>query len=178
LALDATGLDSRHTSRHYARRLGKRYRLRSYVLLAVACHTQSHLIAAAEVRRGPTNESPLFADLLDQAFGLAPWDRVLADKAYDAEHNHELARDQSFIRSTVIPLNRRGRGRKWPLTKYRRQMRRRFPKRKYGQRWQAESVFSRHKRLLDDALRSRSPEAQERECRLRVLTHNIMILAA
>jgi Transposase DDE domain len=178
LAIDATGLDSRHTSRHYARRRGKRYRMRSYVLLAVASHTQSHLIAAAEVRRGPTNESPLFADLIDQAFGLARWDRVLADKAYDAEHNHELARDQSFIRSTVIPLNRRGRGRKWPLTKYRRQMRRRFPRRKYGQRWQAESVFSRHKRLLDDALRSRSPDAQERECRLRVLTHNVMILAA
>jgi hypothetical protein len=133
LAIDATGLDSRHTSRHYARRRGKRYRVRHFVLLA--------------------------------------------DKAYDAEHNHELARDQSFIRSTVIPLNRRGRGRKWPATKYRRQMRRRFPRRKYGQRWQAESVSSRHKRL-DDALRSRSPEAQERECRLRVLTHNVMILAA
>jgi transposase len=178
LAIDATGLDSRHTSRHYARRRGKRYRLRRYVLLAVATHTQSHLIAAAEVRRGPTNESPLFTDLIDQAFGLAPWDRVLADKAYDAEHNHELARDQSGIRSTVIPINRRGHGRKWPPTKYRRHMRRRFPKRKYGQRWQVESVFSRHKRRLDDALRSRSPEAQERECRLRVLAHNVMILAA
>jgi hypothetical protein len=178
LAIDATGLESRHTSHHYARRRGKRYRMRGYVLLATASHTQSHLIAAAEVRRGPTNESPLFTDLIDQAFGLASWDRVLADKAYDAEHNHELARDQSFIRATVIPLNRRRRGRKWPGTKYRRQMRRRFPRRVYGQRWQAESVFSRHKRLLDDALRSRSPEAHERECRLRVLTHNVMILAA
>ena len=178
LAVDATGLDSRHTSRYFARRRGKRYRLRSYVLLAVAGHTRSHLIAAAEVRRGPTNESPLFTDLIDQAFGLAPWDRVLADKAYDAERNHELARDQSFIRSTVIPINRRGRGREWPLTKYRRQMRRRFPKVKYRQRWQVESVFSRHRRLLDDALRARAPGSQRRECRLRVLTHNLMILAA
>jgi transposase len=152
--------------------------MRRYVLLAVASHTQSHLIAAAEVRRGPTNESPLFADLVDQSVGLAPWDRVLADKAYDAEHNHEMARRQSGIRSTVIPINRRGHGRKWPATKYRRQMRRRFPKRKYGQRWQVESVFSRHKRRLDDALRSRSAAAWERECYLRVLTHNIMILAA
>ena len=177
MAIDATGLDSRHTSRHYARRRGKRYRLRSYVLLAVAAHTQSHLIAAAEVRVGPTNESPLFADLIDQAVGLAPWARVLADKAYDAEHNHALARDQSFIRSTVIPLNRRRICRRYLVAGHFRP-RRRFPKRKYGQRWQAESVFSRHKRLLDDALRSRSPGAQERECRLRVLTHNVMILAA
>jgi hypothetical protein len=178
LAIDATGLDSRHTSRYYARRRGQRYRLRSYVLLAVASHTQSHLIAAAEVRRGPTNESPLFADLLDQSYGLAPWDRVLADKAYDAEHNHAVGREQSGIRSTVIPLNRRRGGRRWPRTKYRRQMRRRFHRLKYRQRWQVESVFSRHKRRLDDALRSRSPAAWERECRLRVLTHNVMILAA
>jgi hypothetical protein len=178
LAVDATGLDSRHTSRHYARRRGQRYRLRSFVLLAVAGHTRSHLLAAAEVRRGPTNESPLFTDLIDQAVGLAPWDRVLADKAYDAEHNHELARRPSGIRSTVIPLNRRGRGRKWPRSKYRRQMRRRFPKVKYGQRWQAESAFSRHKRLLGPALRSRSDPAQEREGLLRVLAHNLMLLAA
>lgn len=178
LAVDATGLDRRHTSRHYDRRRPKRYRTKGFVLLAVASHTQSHLIAAAEVRRGPTNESPLFADLIDQAVGLARWVRVLADKGYDAEHNHELARRQSGIRSTAIPLNRRRAGRKWPRSKYRRLMRRRFPKRKYRQRVQAESVFSRHKRRLDDALRSRSPDAWERECRLRVLTHNVMILAA
>src|SRR5438128_782904 len=84
-------------------------------------------VAAAEVRRGPTNESPLFAGLIDQSAGPAPWDCVLADKAYDAERNHELARRQSFIRATAIPVNRRGHGRKWPRTKYRGQMRRRFP---------------------------------------------------
>jgi hypothetical protein len=56
-------------------------------------------------------------------------------------------------------------------------MRRRFHKRKYGQRWQVESAISRHKRLLGAALRSRSFPAQERECYLRVLTHNLMILA-
>jgi transposase len=176
-AIDGTGLDSRHASTHYARRKGKRYRMRRYVLLAVACHTKSHLITAAEVRLGPTNESPLLADLIDQAPEVR-WDRVLADAAYDAEHNHELCRDDHEIRSTVIPVNRRRSGRKWPRSKYRRQMRRRFHKRKYGQRWQVESTFSRHKRLLGAALRSRSDAARERECYLRVLTHNLMLLAA
>jgi hypothetical protein len=57
-------------------------------------------------------------------------------------------------------------------------MRRRFPKLKYRQRWQVESACSRHKRLLGAALRSRSDPAQEREGRLRVLTHNLMLLAA
>jgi transposase len=177
LAIDATGLDSRHVSRHYARRRGKRYRMRRYTLLAVACHTQSHLLAAAEVRVGPTNESPVFADLIDQAVAHARWDRVLADRAYDAEHNHQVCRDDYGIRSTVIPVNRRGR-RRWPLAKYRRQQRRRFHVLKYRQRWQAESAFSRHKRRLGPALRARSDPAREREARLRVLTHNLMLLAA
>ena len=114
---------------------------------------------------------------MDEAACHARWDRVLADAAYDAERNHATAREDWRIRSTVIRINRRGR-RKWPRTKYRRQMRRRFHKRKYGQRWQAESCFSRHKRLLGDALRSRSFPAWERECYLRVVTHNLMILAA
>jgi hypothetical protein len=59
-----------------------------------------------------------------------------------------------------------------------RQMKRRFHRRKYGQRWQAESAFSRHKRLLGPALRGRSESSRADECRLRVLTHNLMLLAA
>jgi hypothetical protein len=186
LALDATGLDSRHASRHYARRnKSKRLSLRRFTLLAVACHTKSHLIAAAEVAVGPTNESPFFADLVGEAGQHGPWDRLLADAAYDSEANHRTARFFG-IRSAVIPLNRRGAGRKWPRTKYRRQMVRRFRKRPkgsrrrrvYGQRWQAESVFSRNKRLLGAARRARSEGSRERECLLRVLTHNLMLLAA
>jgi transposase len=178
-AVDGTGLDSRHVSRHYARRRkSKRFRMRRYVLLTVACHTESHLLAAAEVRVGPTNESPLFPPLIEEATQHTRWDRVLADAAHDAEHHHRRCREDWHIRSTVIPINRRGNGRKWPKTKYRRQMKRRFPRRVYGQRWQVESAFSRHKRLLGSALRSRSDAARERECFLRVLTHNLMLLAA
>jgi hypothetical protein len=50
-------------------------------------------------------------------------------------------------------------------------------RRVYGQRWQAESASARHKRLLGAALRARSDAARERECFLRVLTHNFMLLA-
>jgi hypothetical protein len=187
LALDGTGLDSRHASRHYARRnKSKRFPMRRFTLLTVACHTQSHLIAACEVAVGPTNESPFFDDLVGEAGQHAVWDRLLADAAYDAEDHHAAARDGHGVRATVIPLNRRGHGRKWPRTKYRRQMVRRFRKkprgsrykRVYGQRWQAESVFSRNKRLLGVALRGRSDQSRERECLLRVLTHNLMLVAA
>ena len=92
-----------------------------------------------------------------QASLAVGYDRVLADAAFDSEASHRYCREELGVRSTVIPLNRRGQGRKWPRTRYRRQMVKRFRKRPrgsryrrvYGQRWQAESTFSRHKHCSD-----------------------------
>jgi transposase len=176
-AIDATGLESRYTSRYYFTRAGKRQSAHSWTKLTVVCDTASHFFTALTVSAGPSNDSPQFAPAMTQASLIVSWDRVLGDAAFDSEKNHRLCREELGVRSTVIPINRRRQGRKWPKTKYRRQMKRRFHRRKYGQRWQAESAISRHKRRLGPALHGRSDEARERECRLRVLTHNIMILA-
>jgi hypothetical protein len=177
-AIDATGLDSQYTSRYYFARAGKKQAARSWTKLTVVCHTRSHFLTAATVCSGPSNDSPQFAPALNQAGLVVRWDRLLGDAAFDSEENHRLCRQELGIRSTVIPLNRRRQGRRWPKTKYRRQMKRRFHRRKYGQRWQAESAFSRHKRLLGPALAGRSDSSRTRECYLRVLTHNLMLLAA
>jgi Transposase DDE domain len=184
-AVDATGLESRHMSRYFFKRAGRKHTARLWTKLTVTCHTASHFFAAATVTAGPSNDAPQFRPAMCQAALAVDWDRVLADAAFDSEANHALCRDDLAVRSTVIPINRRGGGRKWPKTRYRRQMVRRFRKkprgsryrRVYGQRWQAESAFSRHKRRLGSALGGRSDESRERECYLRVLTHNLMLLA-
>lgn len=176
-AIDATGLESRHTSRYFFKRAGRKLSAQSWVKLTVTCHTASHFFTSATVTLGPSNDSPQFRPALQQSCLIVSWDRVLGDAAFDSEENHRLAREDLGVRATVIPLNRRNRGRKWPKTKYRRQMKRRFPKRKYGQRWQVESAFSRHKRRLGSALGARSEPTREHESRLRVLTHDIMLLA-
>lgn len=111
------------------------------------------------------------------AVNLRPF-RVLADRGYDAEASHVLCRHTLGVRTTAIPLNRRNHGRRWPRTRYRRLMRRRFPRRTYRQRAQAESGFSRHKRRLGSALTARREDRQFDEMRMRVLTHNLMLLAA
>jgi transposase len=148
--------------------------------------TRSHLFLAAHVGRGPGQDSPQFPPTVRVAVSHGPIDTLLADGAFDAEHNHALARRRLGIRSTVIPLNRRNTGRKWPKTRYRRQMVKRFRKRPrgsryrrvHGQRWQIESGFSRNKRLMGSALRAREWPNQKREIQMRVLTHNLMLLAA
>lgn len=177
-AIDATGLESRHTSRYYFARSGKKQSARLWTKLTVVCHTGSHFFTSATVSTGPSNDGPQFTPAMKRAAAFICWDRVLGDAAFDSEANHRLCREELGVRSTVIPINKRAQGRKWPKTTYRRQMKRRFHRRKYGQRWQAESAFSRHKRLLGSALRGRSDGSRERECYLRVLTHNLMLLAA
>lgn len=185
-AVDGTGLESRHTSRYFFKRAGRKHPSRLWTKLTVACETRSHFFAGATVTTGPSNDSPQFPPVMAQASLAVTWDRVLADAAFDAEDHHRYAREELGVRSTVIPLNPRGQGRKWPRTTYRRQMVERFRKtpkgsryqRVYGQRWQVESAFSRHKRRLGSALGGRSEASREREGHLRVLTHNLMLLAA
>jgi hypothetical protein len=184
-AVDATGMESRHTSRYFFKRAGRKHSARLWTKLTVVCDTRSHFLTAATVSLGPANDAPQFRPAMRQASLGVTWDRVLADAAFDSEESHRLCRQDLGVRSTVIPLNRRGRGRRWPKTRYRRQMVKRFRKkpkgsrhkRVYGQRWQVESAFSRHKRLLDAALRGKSDASREREGYLRVLTHNLMLLA-
>ncbi|MBX9625780.1 MAG: transposase [Gemmataceae bacterium] len=182
-ATDATGLDSRHTSRYFAARSGRPHA--AWTKLTVAVDARSHFLAGATVTVGPTNDSPQFTPVLAQASLAVGWDRVLADAAFDSEAHHAYARDELGIRSTVIPINPRGHDGP-PGGKYRSQMPARLlPKpegrrcrRVYGQRWQAGSAFSRHKRRLGSTLAARSEGARERECQPRVLTHNLMLLAA
>lgn len=185
-AVDATGFEAPHTSRYYAWRAGKRRLHRWGPKLTAVLDTTTHLFLSAVVSRGPGQDSAQFKPAVRTAAGRCPLDTLLGDSASDAEHNHAFGRDGLRIRSTVFPLNRRNTGRKWPTAKYRRQMVKRFrtkPRRSRhrrvsGQRWQIESGFSRLKRLLGSALRARRWVNQKKETLLRVITHNLLILAA
>ena len=77
----------------------------------------------------------------------------------------------------MIHLNPRNTEGRCPKTPYRRAMQKHFDQALYNQRWHAESSFSQHKRRLGSALTTRHGEAQDREIVLRVLTHNLMLLA-
>lgn len=167
-------------------RAGQRRRRRSWPKLTAVLETASHFFLSAHVSRGPSQDSPQFPPAVRQAQANCPLDTLLGDSGYDAEHNHVEGRERQQIRSTVIALNRRNTGRRWPKSRYRRQMQRRFRqkprgsrhRRVYGQRWQIESGWSRQKRRLGSALRARKWVNQKREIFLRILTHNLMLLAS
>lgn len=175
-AIDSTGLESRHTSRHYINRKGyKRFLRYHWPKITIVCHTDTYMFAGCIVSRGPSNDSPEFAPALRQSHQFIRFKRMLADAGYDGEHNHRLCREELGITESIIALNRR-RSRKWPKSPYRRLMKEHFPKKIYNQRWHVESAISQDKRILGSALRARSEQSRQRECLFRILTHDLMII--
>ena len=191
-AVDATGLATHHVSAHYAYRYSPRYqtayaqlhrgrppkgrhRRPQHPKLTVAVHTASHLIAGALPSWGPAADATTLPPVVAQAVRLLRLRTVVADAGFDGEPNHVVCREQLGVPQTVIRLNKRH-GRRWPKTRYRRALRRRFPWRVYHRRQHVECVFSRDKRRLGAALTARRRVHQDEEQILRVLTHNLMIL--
>jgi Transposase DDE domain len=145
---------------------------RTSVVLVTDC--ASHLVLAAVPGRGPASDLVLFRTALKQAVGRAWIGTLLADADFDAEWVHEEVR--SYGIRTLIPPKRGRPSEKPPAGKWRRRLKQLFNKKKYGQRWQTETVNSMIKRRLGSALRARGYWSQCREIILRVITHNVMIV--
>jgi transposase len=179
-ALDGTGFESRHISTHFLRRRAQTQQKRQkkhtrHPKVGLLCDCASHLVVAAIPGRGPGSDSVHYRQALKQALRCVSIDILVADASYDSEDAHVYARRDLHIRS-IIPSTIGRRTEKPPTGYYRRLMRRSFDKKKYGQRWQVETVISMIKRNLGSALRARKYRTQGREIILRVLAHNIMIL--
>ena len=137
--------------------------------------SKSHLILAVVTGRGPGPDDPYFRPALKQALQRISVGTMLADAGFDSEAAHKFAREECGMRTLIPPI--RGRPtKKRPTGRWRGVMSTRFNKKKYGQRWQVETVNSMIKRLQSSALRAGKHWSQRREIVLRALTHNIMIL--
>jgi hypothetical protein len=145
--------------------------------LSLAVHAASHLILAARVTTGLGNDHPHFIPLLQRAASRMGLSWVVADAGFDSESNHRAARRDLKIRS-LIPATCGRPG--VPRGYYRRLMRWRLQKqvdkRRYGQRWQVETVNSMVKRNLGSSCRSRTAWGRKRDLLLRAITHNLMIV--
>ena len=180
--IDSTGLETRHSSHYFTRRCGRHsaHTKVKYPKLSIVCDAESHLILGLTVNRGPKPDHCEFRSTLTDALRRQPIQTLVADAGYDSEPAHRWCRETLGIRSIIPPTisgRKRLDGRPRKMQgRYRNQLRRRFPKKAYGQRWQIETVFSMLKRLMGSSLRARRYHSQCREITLRVITLNVMIL--
>ena len=191
VAADGTGFESHHISRYFVRRrergqnTGKTrgnplYQTTTYTRFpkaGVVCDCGSHMILAVVPERGPGPDIKHTRRLLTGIPESIRITTVLADAGYDGEWVHEFVRNELGSR-TIIPATIGRPTSKPPNGRWRRVMKQRFErmKKKYGQRWQIETVNSMWKRLLGSAMRARCYWSQCREITLRAITLNIMIL--
>ena len=203
LAIDSTTFDSHHVSRHYERRCHETRRrmkakdrekgrkssrsrtVRGLPKLAIGIATHSHLVLSMWTGTGMGSDHPHFEPLVSDVRRRVRNRRfkVVGDAGYDSESNHELARGEMRLTSLIPPTAGRPRadggppGGRWRRVMKRllntTESRRRY---QYTSRWQVETGNSMIKRNQGDALAGRTPSSRKRDMRLRVLTHNMMIL--
>jgi hypothetical protein len=180
-AIDSTGLESTAASGYFVERrrfIGgpwKSVMYHRFPKIGIVCDVATHFILAADFARGPKPDVAAFRPLLFAALARVRIDRIAADAGFDSEANHAFARDECRVRS-IIPA-KHGR----PTTKpakgrYRRLMQSRFDLAAYRDRVQIETVMSMLKRRLEGFVRGRNCWSQRRDLRLKVLTHNVMLL--
>lgn len=183
-AIDASGFETHHISRYFVRRCEKGGRIsgktqtttyRRFPKAAIVCDCQSHMILAVHTERGPSPDILHLERAMVQALWRVRISTVLADAGYDAESSHELLRYDLNVRS-LIPATIGRPTNKSPSGYFRRWMRQRLHRTRYGQRWQSETVFSMIKRRLGSTLGAQTYWRQNRAMTLKTIAHNILIL--
>jgi len=166
LAIDSTGMRLEHGSYYYTKRLKqlgiKRSQTSKHLKLSIGIETDSQYIVSSKLRRGPASDHIDFDLLLKKASSWSNLQTVIADKGYDSEKNHKIARETFNSESIIPPRNQdvpvhRTKG--W----YRKKMKRDFNKDKYNQRNKVEIVNSVIKRLMNNSIKSRKVRTQNRE---------------
>ncbi len=153
------------------------YRRFPKVGLLVDC--KSHLILAAVPGLGPSPDITHLVEAVREADRRQLIDTLLADAGYDAEWVHTFVRGELGIGLIAPPKIGRPTA-KPPTGRFRKQMWHYFQRpperRRYGQRWQVETVFSMIKRRLGETLAARRRARQNRALFLKAITHNLMII--
>ena len=176
VAVDATGLAPGSVSTFFINRRtdrGEGLPWRHWCKWTVVVDVLRRCVLAQAARQGPYNDCATLRPLVSAAHEVTPVGLVLADAEFDSERNHLHVREVVGADS-VIPA-KRGKA-DWKLKGVRAQMRRRFPRKRYSQRAQVESVFSVVKRKLSAKAPGRSDETQRRQAMLLGLAYNIYLL--
>lgn len=180
-AIDSTGMESRHASGYFIQRryrveeLWKTAEYRRYPKLGLLMDCSNHVVLGYLTDQGPKPDTRDLGPTLLRTTSRVRLEWLTGDAGYDSEDNHRICREEYGIRSLIPP--RQGRPTHKPASgRYRRLMQMRFDKKRYGQRWQVETVVSMIKRRLGSSLSGRTYWSRRRDLRLMVLTHNIMIL--
>lgn len=170
-AIDGTGIDSWHRSRHYARRIGEPKMpyakadlfidvdKRMILDFSLVCKHQHDMVAAKQIFKRINLKGKI----------------VLADKGYDSEPLHEIIRNRNgILYAPVRKMHKWGSGNKKPKGFYRRKCMK-LPE-FMGQRSIIEAINSSIKRKQIISLTSKKVYLKQREFAWHMIVYNLRII--
>ena len=171
-AVDATGFELEEGSYHYLKCTGLISKTRKSLKLSGCVDTDKHLFLSAKIRKSKRHDNLDFKAIIKKAkkHTKKKIKTNTGDKAYDSEDNHEFAEEEGFehiapIRNKVEVWRTKG--------KHRKNLRRKFPKKKYHRRSIIENMFFCIKRLCGKAIYAKKWVMQVKEIFARMLCYNI-----
>jgi Transposase DDE domain len=173
VGIDSTGFKATHASQYYTERAELRGRRTKYIKVSLGADVLKQIICTVKIRRTAARHDNIdFRPIITKTSEILPLSVVTADKGYDSEDNHILVREELHAFS-VIPA----RYEHVPIWKthgrYRKQMKRGYPKLLYNQRNKDETILSVIKRLFGEYITSRLVRTQNRELCLRCIAYNM-----
>ncbi len=178
--IDATGLQPTRASAHYTtvlkRNKKSRSKIKNYIKLSTYVDLDKQIIISQKIRRSPAHDNKDFKPVVRK--GKRILDKAKkkiksldADKAYDAEENHELvveelnAEDRIRLKNKDKPIHRtKGR--------YRKKAKRRIKRLRANYRSKNETVFSVIKRTSGSTVRSVKVSMQNKEVLFKEIVYN------
>lgn len=162
IAIDATGFENNHASKHYCKTINLRYTKRKYVKLSIVMDTQTQLICYQKSRIAPANDNKDFIPLLK---GIKQNDikMVCADKGYDSKKNRFFVYKKLNAKPNIP--KRKTTGRNYLTDMY--------DSKTYHQRSKSETVFSVIKKLFGSCMRAVKIKMQRIELAYKCLAYNL-----
>lgn len=162
IAIDATGFENHHASKHYCQTINIRFSRRKYVKLSIAINTETQLICSQKSRIAPSNDNkdfiPLLNKIKDRKIKM-----VCADKGYDSKKNRFYVYKKLNAKPNIP--KRKNTGANY-LTKM-------YDEGTYHQRSKVETVFSVIKKLCGSWIKATKLKSQKIELAHKCLAYNI-----
>ena len=171
IGIDSSGFKPTHASQYYTERSSSRLR-KKWIKLSFGADMLKQIICTIKMRAPKRHDNIDFQPIIIRTSEIKPLSVAVADKGYDSEDNHVLARE-SLKAYSIIPARYLHVPRWRTHGRYRKQMKRGYFKLLYNQRNKNETIMSVIKRLFGEHVTSRLVRTQNRELSFRCIAYNM-----
>lgn len=182
-AVDSSGFSTSRFARYYSFKHQKDLKYRIWIKAHVMVGVKTNIVTSVEVTEGNANDSPQLPRLVQESAKHFALSEVICDRAYLGKENFRVIEEAGATpyipfksNSTAKPRSGKRTG-TWKKMYYYFMYKNEEFRQHYHQRSNVETTFHMIKTKFKDNLRSKSKTAQVNELLLKILCHNLVVVA-